>query len=434
MCQSSTSKGLLARLATFFHLDGAVSKDIRLLLCFLVGLILGGFSVYASADYPASVRYSYDFWSDAPCNNGWEQPGSSPGALCGAAVGCRNQIVDPDVALASTSWSEASGTGSCKASSGNAIANYRRDYYCPNGGTLQGTTCVVPNPCEQGAASSATWWNGCFDVDGLDNGCDAGSRLPYPTSGVCNGTCVVSISNWSSCQMPVGGGPITCTGSGTLTGSQCQPGDNYIPSSAMKCPTGYSIGTVNGVPGCYQTGTPSPATTTTTNTTGSGTTTTTTVKSDPNTNTKTTTTTTTNTTTGDQQTTTTTAPLDPSKPMTGKENKAPGQEPLKIDESGTPTDGSLSAQKADYEAKSNERKSLIDSMANQGNHGLTWDWQFDLPSGGCSAYTFTIAGRSFTLDPCEKLGWIRDALGFLIYITTALALLSIATGQGREGK
>lgn len=65
---------------------------------------------------------------------------------------------------------------------------------------------------------------------------------------------------------------------------------------------------------------------------------------------------------------------------------------------------------------------------------MTWDWTFELPTGSCSAYTFTIAGKSFTLDPCEKLGMIRDVLGFLIYITTALALLSIATGYGKEGK
>lgn len=431
MSQSSI-KSLHARPATSLHLDGVVIKELRLLLWFLIGLLLGGYSTLSLANYNATERFAYDYLTGFS---------SGAGAQCAAAVAARNAALpaQPAATFSSFDYNATTGSGLCKGtfpSSGSTqygIAAFARSYYCPSGGTLSGTTCIT-NPCEQGAASSATWWNGCFDVDGLDNGCDAGSRLPYPTSGVCNGTCVVSISNWSSCQMPVGGGPITCTGSGTLTGSQCQPGDNYIPSSSMKCPTGYSIGTVNGVPGCYQTGTPSPATTTTTNTTGSGTTTTTTVKSDPNTNTKTTTTTTTNTTTGDQQTTTTTAPLDPSKPMTGKENKAPGQEPLKIDESGTPTDGSLSAQKADYEAKSNERKSLIDSMANQGNHGLTWDWQFELPSGGCSAYTFTIAGRSFTLDPCEKLGWIRDALGFLIYITTALALLSIATGQGREGK
>lgn len=116
--------------------------------------------------------------------------------------------------------------------------------------------------------------------------------------------------------------------------------------------------------------------------------------------------------------------------------KAPGenQDPFEIDETGTPTDGSLSQAKSEFETAANAHKTFIDGLANQGNHGMTWDWTFDLPSGSCSAYTFTIAGKSLTIDPCEKLGMIRDVLGFFIYITTALALLSIATGYGKEGK
>lgn len=434
MFQSSITS-FHARSAISFLRAGVVNKAIRLSVFFLLGLLFGGLAV---SSFAQNIPPTYGDWKHGYNGSTALYPSPTDAAL--ALVSAVNAAQGTQHVFCSLvhDSDHQKGVVTAYQNCGNTqsrIWTVNRIKTCPEGYTLTGNECVPTAPsCPQGTQSSATFWNGCFDVDGLDNGCDAGSRLPYPASGVCNGECVVEITNWTSCQMPVGGGPITCTGSGTLTGAQCQPGDSYIPPSSQKCPTGYAIGTVNGVPGCYRTGTPSPATTTTTNTTGSGTTTTTTVKSDPNTNTKTTTTTTTNTTTGDQQTTTTTEPLDPSKPMTGKENKAPGQEPQKIDESGTPTDGSLSAQKADYEAKSNERKSLIDSMANQGNHGLTWDWQFELPSGSCSAYTFTIAGRSFTLDPCEKLVLIRDALGFLIYITTALALLSIATGQGREGK
>lgn len=162
--------------------------------------------------------------------------------------------------------------------------------------------------------------------------------------------------------------------------------------------------------------------------------TTTTTTNNTTTNTTTTTTTTYNPTTNTTTTQTVKTPTNPANPMT--ESKAPGedQEPFEIDETGTPTDGSLSQAKSEFETAANAHKTFLDGLANQGSHGLTWDWTFELPSGSCSAYIFTIAGKSFTLDPCEELGMIRDALGFLIYITTALALLSIATGYGKEGK
>lgn len=204
----------------------------------------------------------------------------------------------------------------------------------------------------------------------------------------------------------------------------------------MKCPTGYSIGTVNGKEGCYKSGPTDPVNTTTTQSTDPQTSivTTTTTTTNTTNNTSTTTTSVYNPATNSTTTTQQTSPLDPNKPMTN--HKAPGedQDPYEIDETGTPTDGSLSQAKSEFETAANAHKTFIDGLATQGNHGMTWDWTFELPSGSCSAYTFTIAGKSFTLDPCEKLGMIRDVLGFFIYITTALALLSIATGYGKEGK
>lgn len=112
----------------------------------------------------------------------------------------------------------------------------------------------------------------------------------------------------------------------------------------------------------------------------------------------------------------------------------PGGPPCKIDESGTPTDGALTTQKADYETKATERKNQIDSLGLQGDHGMVWDWVFPMPSGGCSGLSYGAAGHYFTIDPCEKLGLVRDLLGFVLYIGTALMLLGIATQTNTGGK
>lgn len=269
---------------------------LRLLFWLCAGLYLGGFVSLAMADYPASVRYSYDFWTDAPCNNGWEQPGSSPGALCGAAVGCRNQIASPAVALASTSWSEASGTGSCLASFGNAIANYRRGYYCPNGGVLNGTTCSTSCP-------SGQTWNS--QTQQCQATCTAGSNAGYYSTGFTTTACI----NGCSYTRSASGSVSTCSGWSDATGwSSCflaQSGStcltpNGAPSSGMaQCPVGQCPGTINGATVCMpctgKTDVQSTGTKTTTNADGSTTTTTTTTNSTSQGGT-TTTTTTTNTT------------------------------------------------------------------------------------------------------------------------------------------
>jgi len=431
---------LSARLVISFLVGGNVSRQFRLFLWFMLGMLLGGFAATAKADYPAVGKWSYP-WS------------GSTGGFASVAAVCAY-----DISLSSWSASWPGYTFTCvninqpspvspgqtgsyqvkaeKPPYSPSYTNRTTTYYlaCPDGGTLSGSICVIA--CTAGQASSGTRHTGCYDNDGIDNGCDSGTYLPTPAQ-LCNGSCWFTVSSATNCSAPTGGGPITCTYTGTTTGGSCSPSDIPAqPAPTDKCPTGYAIGSVNGVSGCYKTGSQPPETTTTTSSTSGDTTTTVKTTTNTTTNTTTTTTTTTNNVTGTTTTTTQITPTDPAKPILDPSLKAPGEEqkPWEIDESGTPTDGSLSAQKADYEAKATERKNYIESLGNQGNHGLTWDWTFELPGGTCTAYTFTIASKTFTLDPCEKFGMIRDALGFLIYITTALALLAIATGYGKEGK
>jgi hypothetical protein len=411
-----------------------VIKEIKLILFFCIGLFLGGMITFAHASSPQWSSWSpqepvphctQQFTASGAGSLGWVQIDILyTYTQTGQVANCRAQCTDAQ---------------KCGAQLGN-IGGYgtpaTRTATCPSG-TFSNGECT--DPCPTGAASSASWWIGCFDVDELDNGCDAGARRPYPSQGVCNGSCVVRITQWTACRQPMtGGGPQVCDGVGTLTGATCSNGDNFIPSDSMKCPTGYSIGTVNGKSGCYKSGSDAPVQTTTTQSTDpqTGVVTTTKTATDPATNTTTTTTTTFNPSTGTTTTQQQSSPTNPNQPMTDPTKQAPGenQDPFEIDETGTPTDGSLSQAKSEFETASNAHKTFIDGLANQGTHGMTWDWTFELPSGTCSAYTFMIAGKSFTLDPCEKLGMVRDALGFLIYITTALALLSIATGYGKEGK
>jgi len=250
---------------------------------------------------------------------------------------------------------------------------------------------------------------------------------------------------------------------GTLTGQECTAGDSAaLTAPSDPCPAGFAIGSVNGKSGCYPTGA-DPATTTTTSSTQGDVTTTVQTTVNPTTNTTTTTTTTTNNVTNTSTTQVTNAPTNPGLPMTNPgtslqgSNKGtstpgaaagnpsnspdqnptcgwPGGPPCKIDESGTPTDGALTTQKTDYETKSTERKNQIDSLGLQGDHGMVWDWVFPMPSGGCSALSYGAAGHYFSIDPCENLGLVRDLLGFILYIGTALMLLSIATQTNTGGK
>jgi len=441
-----------------------MSREIRLTIYFLLGLMIGGYAAVSRADYPAVKQWTYG------------QPTAAASVAAGFAAWdaanpnnpvCAQGTLTEQSMSASQQYRIIGGGGLCNIPGTTtwSLLNVTASWTCPSGGVYSDGICHVTVNCVVGAASTTTYFTGCFDVDGIGNGCDAtGGAYPAQPSTLCNGTCWQTAASYDDCSSPVGGGPITCTVSGTLTGSQCSSGDQQIiPPESQKCPDGYAIGTVSGVAGCYKTGTPSPSTSTTTSSTQGDVTTKVTTTINPATNTTTTTTTTTNNVTNTSSTTVQNSPTNSSLPMGDPDGKAPpgsagqspkgtssgnpsnnpdqnptcgwpGGPPCKIDESGTPTDGALTTQKTDYETKSTERKNQIDSLGLQGDHGMVWDWVFPMPSGGCSALSYGASGHYFTIDPCEKLGLVRDLLGFILYIGTALMLVSIATQSNTGGK
>lgn len=111
----------------------------------------------------------------------------------------------------------------------------------------------------------------------------------------------------------------------------------------------------------------------------------------------------------------------------------PGGPPCKMDESGTPTDGSLATQKSDFDTAATARNNALSGLGSQDNHGLSWDWTWVLPSGTCAPLNYGVPGKMISLDPCEKLGMVRDLLGFALYIVTALGLLGVLTSAQSKG-
>lgn len=422
-----------------------------------MGLLIGGYAALARADYPATGVWSYP-WSTS---TGLFE---SVGAVCAFDISqtwqgtptCENIVTPSPVVSGSVGTYQVKVVGELGTSyTGRSTTFY---YYCPSGGDLVGTQCVIAS-CAVGQSATFSWFSGCWRQDGVSTGCSAGNIAPVPATS-CSGNCrVTKTGGVNDCTYAAGDGlkAVFCHAPGVTTGDPCNSGDQAsLTAPSSPCPAGYDVGSVNGVSGCYPTGSDPSTTTTTTGTQGDITTTTTT-KVDPKTNTTTTTTTTTNNVTNTTTTQVVNTPTNPSMPMTGSGDKYggsgglgqspvgsssgnpsmnpeqnptcgwPGGPPCKIDESGTPTDGDLTSAKSDYETKATEHKNFIESMGAQGSHGLTWDWNTWLPSGSCAPLQYGAAGHYFSIDPCEKLGMVRDLLGFLLYIFGAYVLLGIAT-------
>lgn len=64
---------------------------------------------------------------------------------------------------------------------------------------------------------------------------------------------------------------------------------------------------------------------------------------------------------------------------------------------------------------------------------LSWDWKPDIPTANCQPFTLSFAGKTQTLDWCDKIAWVRDIFGYALYILTAWGLFNIVTANKREG-
>jgi hypothetical protein len=105
---------------------------------------------------------------------------------------------------------------------------------------------------------------------------------------------------------------------------------------------------------------------------------------------------------------------------------------MKIDETGTPTDSTLSAQKSEFETKNAERITATQNAVTVSNLGLglsiTW------PTGSCSDLSFSMprGAGTLTVPWCERHADIKSAVGYLVAIVTAFGLFSIGIGALRS--
>lgn len=129
---------------------------------------------------------------------------------------------------------------------------------------------------------------------------------------------------------------------------------------------------------------------------------------------------------------------------TGGEGETPGgcgapDQPkcdVKVDETGTPTDSSLQAQKDDFEAKSNEHKGMIESIAGANQRtSLGLSLSINWPAVACSDPVFPIpgTGKSLTVDLCSRSADIRDALSWFLGWATAIYIFFLGAGALRQG-
>lgn len=106
---------------------------------------------------------------------------------------------------------------------------------------------------------------------------------------------------------------------------------------------------------------------------------------------------------------------------------------VKIDETGTPTESSLSTEKTAFDEKTAERVTALQGVGTVSNLGLglsiTW------PTAGCSDLTFAMpASKGNLVVPwCSKQADIKNAGGWLVGILTAFGLFSIGVGALRKG-
>lgn len=108
---------------------------------------------------------------------------------------------------------------------------------------------------------------------------------------------------------------------------------------------------------------------------------------------------------------------------------APGQPPCRVDESGTPTDSSLSAANSALDANNAARVAALSSSTAVTNPGIALS--LDLPtSGACTNPTFAIpgTGKNLVLPMCEKQDDVRKIMSFIVAFATAIYLFYLGVG------
>ena len=265
---------------------------IRNALFFVVGLMLGGWSVLSHAETQAATSGSWPATEHYYTVYGYAGPDPNAACVAIAASGVFGSSGD----FKNMSWmSDDAGSPyktHCKGTYQTETAvremgtftykkwcpndgNYRlmtetlncSGYVCPAGQnwTLSGTTCTRPDcvapqvrdpatgicgaaPCEVGATSSASRYTGVFSSGTF--GKTYGTHTPTPST-LCNGSCLGEIVSVNSCNSSdAAGTPIQCQYTIALNGSSCSGGNGAAPAGDPCIGQGQIAGTLNGVPIC----------------------------------------------------------------------------------------------------------------------------------------------------------------------------------------
>lgn len=66
-----------------------------------------------------------------------------------------------------------------------------------------------------------------------------------------------------------------------------------------------------------------------------------------------------------------------------------------------------------------------EGLSIEDTHGLNWDWIPEVPKGTCSPVRYGIDDKYIEIDLCEKLKIVRNVLGWLLYLYTAMFIMDL---------
>lgn len=102
---------------------------------------------------------------------------------------------------------------------------------------------------------------------------------------------------------------------------------------------------------------------------------------------------------------------------------------VKVDETGTPTDASLQTHVDAFNTAADDHKSLLESPnASNKVTDLGILWTINWPAADCENPSFSIAGKTMTVDICGKAADIKSIMGFVVAVLTAFAIFGIGVG------
>ncbi|MDR2239278.1 MAG: hypothetical protein LBE33_02430 [Zoogloeaceae bacterium] len=202
------------------------SRSIRLLLYFAFGLLLGAYSAFSFADYPAI--------------HSWNVVGAGGVRYYGptAEDTCQQAYAAAGIPFVKVQLPY------CLSANGDEFIVVEGDW-CPYGGYKNSKGVCVgadpppdpPDPCPTGAPTSVRWYTGTWTGPDWpnDEGVNGGP-LTLPTgNNVCNGECVVNMMPLShtfcgALAIP-GVQPQFCDYSGTFTGQTCSSSNLPVPGN-----------------------------------------------------------------------------------------------------------------------------------------------------------------------------------------------------------